>query len=138
MTEKKGWGSTVLGWFVVKDEAEPQADGDPRAPEPAEAVPAEPPAFTKDLPPAPGGNVDYDAVFSAAGIQDEERARVARARDLLAALPESTEPAVKKQIVEASLKAFGVPVDKIIETAVHEIQALEGYIRAGAADTAKV
>ena len=45
---------------------------------------------------------------------------------------------MKKQIVEASLKAFGVPIDKIIEGAVQEIQALEAYIRAGAADTQKV
>jgi hypothetical protein len=42
---------------------------------------------------------------------------------------------VRKQIVEASLKAFGVPIDRIIETGVGEIQALEGYIRTGAADT---
>jgi hypothetical protein len=92
----------------------------------------------KDLPAAPGGNVDYDAVFAAAGIEDEERARVAKARELLAALPAGTEPAVKKQIVEASLKAFGVPIERIIETAVHEIQALEGYIRAGAAEKEKL
>ena len=140
MTEKKGWGSTVLGWFVVKDEAEPQADGDPRPEESTSEPAAAPPpsAFTGDVPPAPGGKVDFEAVFSAAGIEDEERARVAKARDLLASLPEATEPAVKKQIVEASLKAFGVPVDKIIETAVHEIQALEGYIQAGSSDTTKL
>jgi hypothetical protein len=143
MTEKKGWGSTVLGWFVVKDGAEPQADGDsgaagsPPSSDAEEPAP-EPVTFVKDVPPAPGGNVDYDAVFSAAGIEDEERARVAKAHDLLAALPEGTEPAVKKQIVEASLKAFGVPLDKIIEAAVAEIQALEGYIRAGASDTQKL
>jgi hypothetical protein len=46
--------------------------------------------------------------------------------------------AVKKQIVEASLKAFGVPVDKIIEATVEEIQALDGYIRNGAADNEKL
>ena len=138
MTEKKGWGTTVLGWFVVKDGAEPQGDGDPGAAATQPAAAPEAVTFTKDLPPAPGGNVDYEAVFSAAGIEDEERARVAKARDLLGALPEATEPAVKKQIVEASLKAFGVPLDKIIETAVHEIQALEGYIRAGASDTQKL
>jgi hypothetical protein len=143
MTEKKGWGSTVLGWFVVREDsadAEPQADGDPRPTEPDAGTPPPPPPVTFEggLPPSPGGNVDENAVFTAAGIADEERARVQKARDLLAALPEGTEPAIKKQIVEASLKAFGVPLDKIIETAVHEIQALEGYIQAGAADTAKL
>jgi hypothetical protein len=43
--------------------------------------------------------------------------------------------AVRKQIVEASMKAFGVPLDSIIETGVEEIQALESYIRTGATDT---
>jgi TolA-binding protein len=42
---------------------------------------------------------------------------------------------VKKQIVEASLNAFGVPIDTINEAGVAEIQALEGYIRKNAADT---
>ena len=35
-------------------------------------------------------------------------------------------------------RAFGVPIDKIIEAGVGEIQALEGYIRRGAGDTQKV
>ena len=146
MTEKRGWGSTVLGWFVVKEgESEPQADGDSRpAEEPAPDAAADASqapqaaAFGRDLPPAPGGNVDFDAVFATAGIEDEERARVTKAKELLAALPEGTDPAVKKQIVEASLKAFGVPLDRIIEAAVAEIQALEVYIRAGGADTVKL
>jgi len=43
---------------------------------------------------------------------------------------------VRKQIVEASLKAFGVPVDKIIEAGVESIQGLEAYLRKTAADTA--
>jgi hypothetical protein len=60
---------------------------------------------------------------------------MARAGDLLGSLPADTPVAVRKQIVEASLKAFGVPIDKIIETGVEQIQALEGYIRAGGADT---
>ncbi|MEP6904394.1 MAG: hypothetical protein ABJA66_21945 [Actinomycetota bacterium] len=57
---------------------------------------------------------------------------------MLDSLPESTDVAVKKQIVEASLKAFGVPIEKIIEAGAGEIQALEFYIRSGAADTEKV
>jgi hypothetical protein len=38
----------------------------------------------------------------------------------------------------ASLRAFGVPIEKIIEAGAQELQALEAYIRAGAADTDKV
>lgn len=153
MAEKKNWGSTVLGWFVVQEGA--SAEGAPSeasstsadddairraaggsasqgAPDPALSV------FSSPPPAAPGGNVDFDKVFDAAGIVDEERQRVARTLELLNSLPPGTDETVKKQIVMASLRAFGVPIEKIIEAGAAELQALEGYIRAGAADTAKV
>ena len=136
MSDRKSWGSTVMGWFVVQED-----DTAAPAPSPDEAVPPaapEPPAFVTAPPAAPGGRVDFPKVYEAAGIDVEERGRVGKAAELLEALPAGTDAAVKKQIVEASLKAFGVPVDKIIEAAVQEIQALEAYIRAGAADTQNV
>ncbi len=136
MSDKKNWGSTVLGWFVVQDDAE--ADADATAP-PTEAQEADAAAaaqvFVKPPPAAVGGRIDFDAVFDAAGIADDEQQRVSKAIDLLGSLPEETPVAVRKQIVEASLKAFGVPIDKIIEAGVAEVQALEGYIRTGAVDT---
>jgi ADP-dependent phosphofructokinase/glucokinase len=138
----------VLGWFVVREnEASGEATGaaSPGGQDPLAAVAADvsaaapvPDVFQSAPPPAPGGQVDYAAVFDAAGIDAEERERVEKARQLLASLPAETPVAVRKQIVEASLKAFGVPIDKIIEAGVQEIQALEGYIRGGAADTQKV
>jgi hypothetical protein len=94
--------------------------------------------FSSPPPDAPGGNVDFEKVFDAAGIGSEERERVTRTRQLLESLPPGTDETVKKQIVMASLKAFGVPIEKIIESGAQEIQALEAYIRAGAADTEKV
>jgi hypothetical protein len=54
---------------------------------------------------------------------------------LLKTLPAETPKEVKKQIVEASLKAFGYPVEQIIEAGAQEIQALEVYIQAGQRDT---
>ena len=142
MSEKKGWGSTVLGWFIVQDEqpggsdsGTGSADGSSQlgmGPDSTAAI------FQKELPAAPGGQVEFDAVFDAAGIDADERLRVTKAIELLGSLPADTAVAVKKQIVEASLKAFGVPIDKIIEAGVSEVQALEGYIRAGAADTQKL
>jgi len=141
MSEKKGWGSTVLGWFVVQEddpaglpaEDSRQADGATFAVEAPGAGGQE--FFQKAPPAAPGGIVDFDAVFDAAGIADEEQERLTKASDLLKGLPVETPIEVRKQIVEASLRAFGVPIDKIIETGVAGIQALEGYIRVGAGDT---
>ncbi len=149
MSDKKGWGSTVLGWFVVRpeDDATAASVADAAAYAPADpAAGAEPYGADQPVvpvtpmsnpPPAPGGKVDFGAVYGAAGVDGDQQERVEKAAALLRSLPAETDPAVKKQIVEASLKAFGVPIDKIIEAGVEEIQALEAYIRAGAADTAE-
>jgi hypothetical protein len=142
MSEGRGWGSTVMGWFVVRDDEGTTAATE-GAPEPSPSGPPAPEAsapnvFASDPPPAPGGQVDFAGVYNAAGIDADERERVDKARQLLASLPVETPVTVRKQIVEASLKAFGVPIEKIIEAGVQEIQALEGYIQGGASDTQKV
>jgi hypothetical protein len=142
MTEKKSWGSTVLGWFIVQDDAPASSEGGAAAADAAliAAAGAQPsPAVFQQEPPAPtDGQVAFDEVFSAAGIDASERERVGKAQQLLGSLPAETPVAVKKQIVEASLKAFGVPIENIIEAGVAEIQALEGYIRKNAGDTQQV
>lgn len=96
------------------------------------------PASYAAPPPVVDGQVDFEAVFEAGGVDADERERIAKAKALLESLPEATDINVKKQIVEASLKAFGVPIEKIIEAGVAEIEALEFYIRSGASDTEKV
>ena len=152
MSDKKGWGSTVAGWFIEREELAGSAGGEfdgPDLPAGSEAVP--PPSledyatpsptqgvFKTSPPPPSGGQVDFGAVFGAAGVDAEEQQRVARTTELLRSLPAGTDAAVKKQIVEASLKAFGVPIEKIIEASVEEIQALDGYTRNGAADNDKL
>lgn len=147
MTDKKGWASTVAGWFIERDEPEAPAAPDfgdvPDARLPANLESYTTPSPTQSVfqtapPPPTGGQVDFVAVFSAAGVDSDEQQRVARTTDLLRSLPAGTDAAVKKQIVEASLKAFGVPIEKIIEATVEEIQALDGYIRNGAADNEKL
>jgi len=142
VSEKKGFGSTVLGWFVVKEgDDEPHKDAsadDLIAKYAGDAPPAAAPPevqLTGELPKAQGGNVDFPAVYRAANINDEEQGRIDKARSLLGTLPKETPKEVKKQIVEASLKAFGYPIDKIIETGAAEIQSLEIYIQEGKRQT---
>ncbi|HEX8250268.1 MAG TPA: hypothetical protein VF599_18995 [Pyrinomonadaceae bacterium] len=163
---EKNWGDTVVGWFIVRDEDEAQktlpetdmtadeliakyAGSSPLTDETgAETAPPAAVAETQKTnsvpasygaPPATvNGQVDFEAVFEAGGVDAEERERIAKAKSLLESLPEATDINVKKQIVEASLKAFGVPIEKIIEAGVAEIEALEFYIRSGASDTEKV
>lgn len=133
-----------MGWFVVKDQPEGADEGagspDDQPTSDAAGAPQQPQidVFKAPPPAAPGGKVDYDQVFEAAGIDADERQRVSRTLDLLTSLPPDTADAVKKQIVMASLRAFGVPIEKIIEAGAQELQALEAYIRTGAADTEKV
>jgi hypothetical protein len=127
MTEERtGWGNTVLGWFVVRDnESDPDASPEDAVPPTAVVAPV------GDLPASPGGVVDFDAVFSAFGIEPEARDRLAKGEGLFKSLPAGTDTTVKRQIVEASLRAFGVPFEQIIETACEEIQALDAYQRKG-------
>ena len=140
MADKKDWKSSVLGWFVVQDPDTPETE-QTREERPSRASrTASPPleVFTEAPPSAPGGHVPFDEVFQAAGIDAEESARVSKTLELLDSLPAGTEDGVKKQIVMASLRAFGVPIDQIIETGARELQALEAYIRTGGGDTEQV
>ena len=142
MADKKGgFGSTVLGWFVVREgeENKPNESADELIAKYANQEPPPPPPsevqLSGALPKAEGGNVDFPAVYRAAGLADEEQGRIDKAMTLLKTLPAETPKEVKKQIVEASLKAFGYPLEQIIEAGALEIQALEVYIQAGQRDT---
>ena len=153
MSDKKSWGETVAGWFIERDASQaaapevPSSDGEsigsaepvPSASDTNYASPSPTQSVFQTAPPPPtGGQIDFAAVFVAAGVDAEEQQRVARTTELLKSLPAGTDAAVKKQIVEASLKAFGVPIEKIIEATAEEIQALDGYTRNCAADNEKL
>ncbi len=141
MGDKKGFGSTVLGWFVTRegDDAPAKKDSaEDLIAKYASETPAAPPPEVKlegELPKPKDGKIDFGAVLRAAGISDDDQGRIEKARGLLKTLPAETPKDVKRQIVEASLKAFGYPVEKIIETGAMEIQALEIYIQSGQKDT---
>lgn len=137
MSEKKGWGDTVLGWFIERD-------GDKALQTPAEEADP-PPAPTPvvlagdlPLPSRAGAPLDFPAVYRAAGIPEEAQDRVAKAMQLLATLPAEASREVKRQIVEASLKAFGFPVEQILEAAAAETQALRTFAEFGERNTREV
>lgn len=177
MAAKKGFGETVLGWFVVREGEEEQKEtteetGDKPEKKPAQAAagkpapagaragagptpqgapakaapakPPPPPVKLKEgvVPPVPAGSTPDTKVFAqvyrAAEISDVEQERVEKTITLLSSLPAETQREVKKQIVEASLKAFGIPIDEIIESGAQEIQALDAFIRHGEQHTQSV
>lgn len=148
-------GETVLGWFVVREDEEEAAEPEPEEPEklvqqyqkkrpPPPAEESAPPSLRLQgqVPQVAAGAAHapdmFDQVFRAAHISDDAQQRVEKARALLESLPTDTPKDVKKQIVEASLKAFSIPIDSIIETAAEEIQALEAFIQHGERHTQSV
>lgn len=152
---KKNLGETVLGWFVVREDAEEDTETTEEEPEKViqkyghKAPPPPPPAAAPpslrlegDVPQVAAGSAFdprvFPQVFRAAKITDEAQQRVEKALSLLQSLPTETPRDVRKQIVEASLKAFNIPLDDIIETAAEEIQALEAFIQHGQRHTQSV
>jgi hypothetical protein len=86
---------------------------------------------------APGAPLDFEAIFRELGMDPAELDRVRKAEDLLKSLPEGTPHAVKKQIVEASLRAFGFDLEKIAAAALNQRRALDTYVKVNENATAK-
>ena len=153
----------MLGWFVVRENEEQGPEStteeliekyEKKAAAAAPAAPAARGAAAPAPPPPPAVKLNsavpkiiagstptasvFAQVYRSAEIDDEEQERVEKAMTLLQSLPSETPKEIKKQIVEASMKAFGIPVDQIIETGAQEIQALDAFIKHGEAQTQSV
>jgi len=152
MAEKK-IGSKLLGLFVETDSpggdeelpakggrspadlvAEIAGNTAPRRAPPASGpMPAmpqgAPAAAPRNLPVPSGAPMDFEAVFREAGMDPADLDRVKKAEDLLRGLPSGTPDAVKRQIVEASLKAFGFDLAQIVASAQNQRKALDAYVR---------
>jgi len=82
------------------------------------AVDPVPPAASPDLPQqVPQIDIDVATVLRKAGLSNEDQDRVEKTLNLLHTLPGDTPVALKRQIVGASLQAFGISVDQIVESA---------------------
>ena len=98
------------------------------------------PALRADKLPAAvpaGAPLDFESIFRELGMDPEELDRVRKAEELLKSLPDATPQPVKKQIVEASLKAFGFDLGKIAQAALNKRKALDTYVRVNETTTAK-
>ena len=153
MAEQKGIGSKLLGLFVEKDGGAEASE----APEPTEEKSAadlvaelasqtapggqkHPPAevappvpnlkVDKMTAPSTGDKVDFDQIFKDGGLDPADLDRVKKAEELLKGLPEGTPQEVKKQIVEATLRAIGFEVSKIVQAASTQLRALEVFVKA--------
>lgn len=163
MPDDKSLGKRILGLFVESvDETKPSADPDiegtssaadeiaalakQSAPQAAPiaaptpktvAAPSPRPVATAAATAVEPAKVDFDGVFKNAGIDPQALDRVRKAEELLKNLPDSASDEVKRQIVEASLKAFGFEISKILEAVVTQTKALDTYVRINEQQTAK-
>ena len=164
MSGEHGIGKKIIGTFF---NTEPEGEEAPQAPASpsrsaadlvaeiaaATAAPGAPPVVDAIAPAAPLSTpaqasdpakpvpslppIDFDKIFREAGMDVTDLDRVKKAEDLLKSLPAETPPAVQKQIVEASLKAFGFDVQKIVAAAQNQRRALDTYVKVTDASTAK-
>lgn len=129
--ERKDWKRLVFGWAI--DFQKTEAGGEAAAPSSDEPDAQTLPTIDANKVSAPrDGAIDFGEVFTLADLSSDEVEHVRKAQDLLRNLPGDAPLPVKRQIVEASLKAFGFDPRHLIEASVREIKALEAYIRAGA------
>lgn len=160
MAEPKGIGKKLLGLFVEDPDAKPEEEGstgdggeksaadlvaelaNATAPEGAASrAPSAPPPsnlkLDKMTAPVAGAKINFDEIFTQGGLDPAGLERVTKAETLLKGLPEATPHDIKKQIVEASLKAFGIDVVTIIQATTTQLQALDTFVRINSEQTAK-
>jgi hypothetical protein len=79
------------------------------------------------LPPIEGRTVELRAIYEFGQLSTEELDRVKRAEELLGSLPAHIPPQHRKEVVEATLRAFGVSADKIVQAANKQLRALQTF-----------
>jgi hypothetical protein len=80
-------------------------------------------------PPAPvePAKLDCPGIYRAAGLTDEDLSQVEHAEQLLKTLPANLPLETQKQILEGTLKTFGVDPARIHQTLQRQQRALAGY-----------
>ncbi len=157
MAEQKGFGKKLFGLFVESDgtsapEAPAAEEGEKSAadlvaelanataPEGAARGAGPPPPNLKldkmAAPPA-GTKINFDDIFTQGGLDPAQLERVTKAETLLKGLPDATPVEIKRQIVEASLRAFGIDPVTIIQATTVQLQALDMFVKINSEQTAK-
>lgn len=101
---------------------------------PAAAVSESAAAPGRPPPPASYKTPDFNGIFKSIGMPDDERDRLTRAEEALKSLPVDLPAVVRKQTVEAILRAFNIPPEKIASAATRAIDALQTYAGIGEQD----
>ncbi|MFT3838474.1 MAG: hypothetical protein QM723_15960 [Myxococcaceae bacterium] len=104
----------------------------PGAPPPP-AAPAHPavPAYQPKPGEAPlqAASIDFDPIFKKAGIDPAELDNIKKALELLKGLPADVPQAMKRTIVETTLRTMGFPVEKLVQGANNQMRALGNHAK---------
>jgi hypothetical protein len=120
---------------LAKQSAPSSSSGPPAKPPPV--VAARGLSVASPAAQVPPAKVDFDAVFRGAGIDPQALDRVRKAEELLKTLPGAASDDVKRQIVEASLKAFGFEISRIIDAVETQLKALDTFVAVNQQQTTK-
>src|SRR5438067_8768732 len=125
-TEQKGLGKKIKRLFLEEGEqtAAPASAAEEVAQIAQQAAPAQPSAPPAGVEPA---HVDFANIYRAAGLSQEQLDEVDRTEKLLRTLPANLPLETQKQILEGTLKTFGVAPDRIRQTIARQQRSLIAY-----------
>jgi hypothetical protein len=126
-TEQKGFGTKIKRLFLEEGEAPPETAAGKVAQIAQEAAQEPPPPQGAPAPPVDAAKVDFSSIYKAAGLSDEDLEQVERAENLLRTLPASLPLETQKQIIEGTLKTFGIDPARIRQTIQREQRSLVAY-----------
>lgn len=151
MAEKnrRGLGRALMGLFIQQDppaekgppsppsrhEVSPDLVDDLPAADPSPANPDVVVQVQEPVEPVEPAELDFPSVLRRYGVTDEDQGSIDKVLTLLRGLPGETPVEVRRQIVTASLSAFGIPVDKIVEAALLHEAALNRHVQLAEIDT---
>lgn len=91
-------------------------------------------AAQRPEPPASYKVPDFGSIYKTGGMPDDDRDRLQKAEELLRNLPAETPLVLKRQIVDASLRAFGIAPERLVLAATKAITTLDTYFGIGEQD----
>ena len=128
-TEQKGLGKKIKRLFVEEGDEAPASAAEEVAAIAAQQQASAPPSMPSAPPPAgvEPAKVDFANIYRAAGLSQEELDEVDRTEKLLKTLPANLPIETQRQILEGTLKTFGVAPDRIRHTIGRQQKSLIAY-----------
>ena len=132
MTEQKGLGKKIKRLFLEDDGGEgaspaSAADEVARVAETAFPASSAPPVAPPPQATVEPAKLDFKEIYQTAGLAEDDLAQVDRAEKLLRTLPANLSLETQKQILDGTLKTFGVDPQRIRNSIKRQQRALSAW-----------